>query len=125
MSLRYPLYALAAAGIGINFVSLHGAPLAALWSVAPYLLVVALTVFSRVRIPLFFAAFAMLFVDVWLYGEILFNTKSPVLLAMSLLSTLKLVIIFPVGLLIGFLANRYFKEKYSRRRSTERRRKQG
>jgi hypothetical protein len=49
----------------------------------------------------------MLLVDGWLYVETTFGIKSPLLLAVSLASTLKVFFVLPLGALVGYLAHSY------------------
>lgn len=78
-----------------------------IWNLFPYIItaVSPLIMKKPVFISNLFlgAVLVMLFIDGWLYIETILKTNSPVLLAMSLISTLKLFIAFPVGAFLGYM----------------------
>lgn len=80
------------------------APIA--WSILPYVIAGALSLAAKTQPAtsiLLGAVLVMLFFDGWLVIETALGTKSPFLLAVSLVSTLKLFAAFPLGALIGYL----------------------
>lgn len=76
-----------------------------LWHVFPYFFawgMYALFKNSSILTGLLF----MLVADIWLYTEIYLGTKSSFLMAISILSTLKVVLLFPLGVAVGSFIRR-------------------
>lgn len=77
-----------------------------IWNSVPYIITGALGLFIKkqsISMMLLGAILAMLFVDIWLYIETWLDIKSPMLLAISLASTLKFFVLLPIGALLGYL----------------------
>jgi len=88
----------------------HAELIPIIWNTFPYLVTVVLSLTMNSSLAssvLTGAVITMLVVDVWLYVETSLGTSSPVLLAVSLISTVKLFSAFPVGALIGYVFFRY------------------
>ena len=82
------------------------------WSMLPYILTggLSLTLKSKPWPSIFLGAVAlMLLIDGWLVLETVAGTKSSFLLAVSLMSTLKLFTALPIGALFGYLLYRIFR----------------
>ena len=75
------------------------------WHVLPYVVAWGLYTFLG-SVSVLAGALLMLVVDTWLYTEIYLGTKSSILMTVSLLSTLKVVLLFPLGIALGvFIQN--------------------
>ena len=75
--------------------------------IAPYLIViVAALIFKKGYLPILIGVLLMLLVDAWLFIESILEVQTSITLALSLLSTLKIIVLFPIGLLIGYLIQR-------------------
>ena len=85
--------------INVWFLRNSGASVIA-WHVLPYVVAGVLYAFFR-SVSVLAGALLMLAVDTWLYTEIYLGTKSSILMTVSLLSTLKIVLLFPLGIAIG------------------------
>lgn len=87
----------------------HSELMPIIWNVAPYILTGVLSLVVKTPYApsvLLGAVLAMLFVDGWLYVETSLGTNSPVLFAISLASTLKLIAVLPIGALIGYVLHK-------------------
>lgn len=81
---------------------MRGGEFAALaWNALPYLVVMPLAFYRQTKLPLLTGLIVMLFVDGWMAVEVFMATHSKLLLLMSVLSSVKLFILFPVGFVIG------------------------
>lgn len=94
-------------GLAMNVGFLWAAPGAAAWNGFPYLLsgVIALLVKSQMVVG--FGVIAMLAIDLWLYGQIVLEIRTDYSLAISLLSALKVFVVFPAGCLVGLVVQKY------------------
>jgi len=71
-----------------------------IWNIAPYIIlgILALGINSQLEYRiLLMLVLIMLFFDLWMYVEIWLGTKSSFLLAVSLISTLKIFVVFPIA----------------------------
>lgn len=87
------------------------------WCIFPYILSGVLSRFAKEQpwsSVLLGAAVLMLIIDGGFFIETLGGTKSSFLIALSLLSTLKLITVFPVGAYIGYLLYRALHSKVGR-----------
>lgn len=103
-----PLRALALLGIGtiINVWALRTSnSYVIVWHVFPYALACGLYVLLR-NAPILTGILFMLVADIWLYTEVFLGTKSRLLMAVSLLSTLKIVLLFPLGIAVSGLVRK-------------------
>lgn len=80
------------------------------WNVLPYVIAAILSLTMKSSLAstvLLGAVIAMLVVDGWLYVETILGTNSPVLMAVSLISTMKLFSAFPLGAGLGYVFFKY------------------
>ncbi len=104
------LFALSAIGLALALIYLRESPLPVLiWNAGPYILVWLLVPLVKDHLVILIGVTAMLIVDLWLYAETFIQSKSSILLAVSLLSTLKVLTVFPLGLLLGYWLRRRSK----------------
>lgn len=76
------------------------------WNCVPYAATLLAALAMRRPLAILGGIVAMLVVDLWIVVESTLHNQSPVLLAVSLLSTAKLVTLFPLGVLIGYAIDR-------------------
>lgn len=95
------------AGLAMNVGFLWAAPGAAAWNGFPYLFSGVVALLVKRQIVVGSGVIAMLLVDLWLYGQIALDIRTDYSLAISLLSTLKFFVVFPVGCLLGFVIQKY------------------
>lgn len=92
-------------GLIFNCAILHQSDLLALiWNAGPYLIVLgsAPIVRKSLIVVVIAGVCAMLLVDAWLYLESMRKQPSAWALALSLVATLKMFVVFPAGMLIGY-----------------------
>lgn len=94
-------------GLAMNVGFLWAAPGAAAWNGFPYLLSGVIALLVKRQMVVGFGVISMLVVDLWLYGQIALEIRADYSLAISLLSTLKLFVVFPAGCLLGFVVQKY------------------
>ena len=104
---------LATAGAICAVVTPAGSTLAAgylAWHIGPYMLIAVLaTIAPRGTAAWLGAAMLMLTVDGWVLSETLLGTRSPLLMTIGLLATVKFVTVLPIGALLGVLVRRLLK----------------
>lgn len=87
--------------IGIVWFMRNGEMAVIAWNALPYLLVMPLALLKQTRLALIFGLSAMLAVDVWMMLEASMEIRSGMLLIISVLSSAKLFVLFPVGFVVG------------------------
>jgi len=80
---------------------------AVVWSILPYVVCLGFALLPSWALASAISTALMLVIDSWLVISTVFETGSPFLLAGSLVSTLKLILILPVG----FLLNSVFRNR--------------
>lgn len=80
----------------------HGELGAIAWNCAPYIAASLLALFVNRIEAVFCGALAMLIVDVWMVLDATLRLAPSVLLAVSILSTIKMFVVFPFGFAVGF-----------------------
>ncbi|MBX3652145.1 MAG: hypothetical protein KF771_12310 [Burkholderiales bacterium] len=81
---------------------------AKIWNSMPYIACLLLAFVSRAAFPAAVATAFMLALDAFIATSALLETHPSWLLALSLVSTLKLVIVLPIGLAVGWLIQKHF-----------------
>lgn len=90
-------------GLALMLWYLRHAPVGAIvWNCVPYVGTLLAALVMRRALAIMGGIVAMLVVDGWIVFESALHTESSVLLAVSLLSTVKLIIVFPLGLMVGY-----------------------
>ena len=87
------------------------------WCIFPYILSGVLSWFAKVQpwsSVVLGAVVLMLIIDAGFFIETAGGAKTPFLIVLSILSTLKLIIVFPVGAVIGYLLHRALHSKVGR-----------
>lgn len=84
-----------------------------IWNVAPYIVGAVACYGLRRKIPAVVGIVCMLVVDLWMMTETILGTSSQWSLALSVLSTLKLIVLFPIGFLGALLVMRISKAAQS------------
>ena len=81
---------------------------AKIWNSLPYAACAAIAAASRGAFPAAIAAASMLVLDSFLAISVILETRSPWLMPLSVVSTLKVILVLPLGLALGwFLQHRY------------------
>lgn len=94
-------------GLGLTVWFLrHGQITSILWNCWPYALTLIIAMLARKPAFLLYGIFPLLVVDMWLMSETLFGLKSPLLMMISLLATLKGIILLPIGLIWGLFMSK-------------------
>lgn len=76
------------------------------WNDAPYLVFAIILFFRTNNLAIFTCVLLMLIVDLLFYTIMKVDSHSSYLLALSLISTLKIFLLLPVGIIFYFLKNR-------------------
>ena len=106
------IYGCSATGILIVRVSLHsGDLLPLLWNVAPYLLVLLLSVVVGEKVVVLCGVAVMLLVDAWFYLGVALEIGSPLMVLVSLLISFKVFTVLPGGMGLGYVAMRMYNKK--------------
>ena len=81
----------------------HSESGAIVWNCAPYIVASLLALSLRRTEAVFCGVLAMLIVDVWLVLDSTLQLVPSILMAMSVLSTIKMITLFPFGFAVGFI----------------------
>ena len=97
------IYGCAGGGILLVWMSLQsGDLLPLLWNIAPYLLVLLLSVLIKDKLVVLLGVAVMLLVDAWFYLGVVLEVGSPLMVLVSLLISFKVVTVLPVGMGVGY-----------------------
>ena len=80
----------------------HSESDALVWNCAPYIVTSLLTLSLRQTEAVFSGVLAMLVVDIWLVLDLTLRLVPSMLMAISVLSTIKMFTLFPLGFAVGF-----------------------
>ena len=94
---------LSGGGILVDVIVLRNAGLDVLiWHIFPYVCSFVLFYILNSK-SIVCGTLLMLFIDLWLFTEGLIGTKSKLLMLFSVLSAFKIIILFPLGIALGYL----------------------
>ncbi len=93
-------------GVVVDYIFLlrHADASAILWNIVPYLIAAIIAPVWKNNCVMLSGVMLMLAADIWLIMEGILGFHTPFTLGLSLLITFKLITLFPIGALVGYLA---------------------